>query len=100
MRSVHDSYEISAARFLCPSNFLDKNTGAVSHFLLQGIFPTRESNLNLSIGKGIIFQCGPWESPRAKWLHNKYNVPFIGINADSILFKLHLFMTQLQQSSE
>ena len=53
-----------------------------------------------SIGKGITFQCGPWESPSAKWLHNKYNVPFIGINADSILFKLRLFMTQLQPSSQ
>ena len=32
------------ARFLCPWNFLGKNTGVGCHFLLQGIFPTQGSN--------------------------------------------------------
>ena len=35
------------AKLLCPWNFSDKNTGAGSHSLLQGIFPTQGSNLGL-----------------------------------------------------
>ena len=31
-------------RFLCPWDSLDKNTWMGCHFLLQGIFPTQESN--------------------------------------------------------
>ena len=31
-------------RLLCPGNFAGKNTGAGCCFLLQGIFPTQESN--------------------------------------------------------
>ena len=33
------------ARLLCPWDFPDENTGVGSHSLLQGIFPTQESNL-------------------------------------------------------
>ena len=36
-----------AHRLLCPWNFPGKNTGMGLHFLLQGIFPTRGSNLSL-----------------------------------------------------
>ena len=36
-----------ACQLLCPSNFLDKNTGAGCHFLLQRILLTQESNLCL-----------------------------------------------------
>ena len=32
------------AKLLCPWDFLGKNTGAVYHFLLQGIFLTQGSN--------------------------------------------------------
>ena len=35
------------SRLLCPRDFPGKNTGAGCHFLLQGIFPTKESNLGL-----------------------------------------------------
>ena len=37
-------YGLKPARFLCPWNFPDKNTGVGCHFLLQGIFPTLGSN--------------------------------------------------------
>ena len=33
--------------FLCPWDFPGKNTGVSCHFLLQGIFPTQESNPGL-----------------------------------------------------
>ena len=35
---------LSPARLLCPWDFPGKNTGVGCYFLLQGIFPTRESN--------------------------------------------------------
>ena len=36
-----------SARLLCPWDSPGKNTGVGCHFLLQGIFPTQGSNLNL-----------------------------------------------------
>ena len=35
------------ARLICPWNFLGRNTGTSSYFLLQGIFLTQGSNLSL-----------------------------------------------------
>ena len=35
------------SRLFCPWDFQGKNTGAGCHFLLQGIFPTRELNMRL-----------------------------------------------------
>ena len=36
----------AARQFLCPWNFLGKNTGMGCHFLLQGIFLTQRLNLS------------------------------------------------------
>ena len=41
-------------RFLCPWDFLGKDTGVVFHFLLQGIFPTQGSNLGLLYCRQIL----------------------------------------------
>ena len=38
---------LQSARLLCSWNFPGKNTGVGCHFLLQGIFPTQESNQHL-----------------------------------------------------
>ena len=49
---VSDSFLTSwtiASWHLCPWDFPDKNTGVGSRSLLQGIFPTQESNLSLCI---------------------------------------------------
>ena len=35
-------HRLQQARLLCPWDFPDKNTGVGGHFLLQGIFPTRD----------------------------------------------------------
>ena len=40
-------YGLWLARFLCPWGSPGKNTGVVSHFLLQGIFPTQGSKPHL-----------------------------------------------------
>ena len=36
------SHELQPTRLLCPWDFPGKDTGVVYHFLLQGIFPTRD----------------------------------------------------------
>ena len=43
------------ARFLCPWNSLGKKTGVGSHSLLQEIFPTQGSNLDLPHGGQILY---------------------------------------------
>ena len=39
-----DPHRLWPVRLLCLWDFPDKNTGVGCHFLLQGIFPTQESN--------------------------------------------------------
>ena len=39
--------ELWPSRLFCAWDFPGKNTGMDSHFLLQGLFPTRGSNLGL-----------------------------------------------------
>ena len=46
-------YGLQPTRLLCPWNFPVKNTGVGSHSLLQGIFPTQGSNLDLPHCMGI-----------------------------------------------
>ena len=41
------SHGLYPDRLFCPWDSLGKNTGMVSHALLQGIFPTQGSNLCL-----------------------------------------------------
>ena len=40
-------HELWPTKFLCPWDFLGKNTGVGCHFLLQGIFPIQTSNSRL-----------------------------------------------------
>ena len=54
----------TVARQAPPSTaFPGKNTGVGCHFLLQGIFPTQESNpcLLCLIDKSLLFCCATWE---------------------------------------
>ena len=39
-----------------------KNTGVGCHFILQGIFPTPGSNLNLLLGRWILYHWATWEA--------------------------------------
>ena len=52
------------SRPLCPWNFPGKNTGAGCHFLLQGIFLTRESNPGLLHYRQILYQLSYKGSPK------------------------------------
>ena len=54
-----------ATSLLCPRDFPGKNTRVGCHFLLQGIFPTQESNphlLGLLHWRQILYHCAIWES--------------------------------------
>ena len=52
------------ARLLCPWNFPGKNTGVNCHALLQGIFPTQESNQGLLYCRQILYHLSHQGSPR------------------------------------
>ena len=45
-----------AHQALCPWDFPGKNTGVDCHFILQGIFPTQESNPGLLHCRQILYQ--------------------------------------------
>ena len=62
-------HELQPARVICPCSFPGKNAGVNCHFLLQGIFPTQESNLDLQHCKQILYQLSNGEAP--------YNMQFI-----------------------
>ena len=58
-------HRLKPSRLLCPWDSPSKNTGVGSHSLLQGIFPTQESNPGLSHYRRIL-SCQSHEgSPRA-----------------------------------
>ena len=52
-----------SARLLCPWDSPGKNTGVGCHFLLQGIFPTQESNPGLLHCRQILYQLSYEGSP-------------------------------------
>ena len=49
------------ASILCPWDFPSKITGVGCHFLLQGIFPTRDQNCIFCIGGQILYHCDGWK---------------------------------------
>ena len=53
---------LQPARLLCPWDFSGKNTGVGCHFLLQGIFPTQGSNLDLLHCRQILYSCTTGEA--------------------------------------
>ena len=63
----HPTY-CSSPKVLCPWDFPDKNTGVGCHVLLQGIFPTQESNLGLLHCRQILHHWDSWEAPNCRWL--------------------------------
>ena len=61
-------YRLWPTRLLCPWNSPGKNTGAGSHSLLQGIFPTQGLNLGLLHGRWILYRLSHQNPPGWKWL--------------------------------
>ena len=55
---------LQPSRLLCPWDSPDKNTGVGCHALLQGIFPTQESNACLPYCRQILYHLSHWGSPR------------------------------------
>ena len=55
--------DAKSTRLFCPWNSPGKNTGVGCHFLLQGIFPTQESNLHLFYQQAYSLILGHLGSP-------------------------------------
>ena len=53
--TLYDPMDCSPPRFLCLWDSPGKSTGEGSHSLLQGIFPTQESNRSLSHCRQILY---------------------------------------------
>ena len=58
-----DPIEYSLARLLCPWDFLGKNMGVGSDFLLQGLFLTQESIHVSCLGRQILYHLNHQGSP-------------------------------------
>ena len=54
---------LQLARLLCPWNSPGKNTGVGCNFILQGIFPTQGSNLDLLHCRQILYHLSHQGSP-------------------------------------
>ena len=66
-------YGLSPARPLCPWNSPGKNTGVGCHSLLQGIFPTQESNPGLLHCRQILY-CQPARKPGSSHARDQTHV--------------------------
>ena len=83
-------YGLSPARFLCPWNFLGKNTEVGCHFLLQGIFLTQRSNpslLYLLHCRQILYHFATWKA----WAGY---IIYIYIIYILYIYKIHLWASQ------
>ena len=56
--------DCSPSRLLCPWNSPGKNTGVGCHALLQGIFPTRGTNLGLLHCRQILYHLSHLGNPK------------------------------------
>ena len=72
---TNDLYQLLVVlylRLLCPWNSSGKNTGASSHSLLQGIFPTQGSNLGLLHCRQILYCLSHQRGPIYGKEHDKW----------------------------
>ena len=64
-------HELQPTRLLCPWDFLGKSTGVGCHFILQGIFLTRGSNLGLLHCRQILYHLShKGSSGLSRWIPN------------------------------
>ena len=68
-----------------------KNTGVGCHFLLQGVFPTHESNLCLLLGRWVLYHWATREAP-PRDVRIKFEI-FICNQSVQFLSCVHLFAT-------
>ena len=78
------SHGLQPARLLCPWNSPGKSPGVGSHSLLQGIFPSQESNLGLLHCRQILYCLSHEGSPQNE------EVP-----KDLILFEFHFLISNV-----
>ena len=66
MSSSLQPHGLEPIRLLCPWDSPGKNTGVGCHCLLQGIFPTQESNPSLLHCRQILYHLSHQGSPKAQ----------------------------------
>ena len=71
------SHGLYPSRLLCPQDFPGKNTGVGCHFLLQGIFPTQESNPGVLHCRQILYWLLYWATREA--LNTSYSWTFTAL---------------------
>ena len=64
-------YGLWPSRLLCPWDSPGKNPGVDNHSLLQGIFPTQESNLRLLHCRWILYRLSHQGSPKLPQISSK-----------------------------
>ena len=67
---------LGPARFLCPRDYLCKNTGVGCHFLLQGILPIQGSNPHFLNYRQVLYPLRHWGI--LVWLRLILNTDFLG----------------------
>ena len=70
-------YGLLPIRLLRPWDFPGKSTGVDCHFLLQGIFPTQESNAGLLHCRQILSQLSYKGSPNSQSYHSPKDINYI-----------------------
>ena len=70
---------------ICPQNFPGKNTGVGCHFLLQGIFPTQGSNLQLLQWQADALPLSHLGSPFQKMIQFNFYVKHTKVHIVAIL---------------
>ena len=72
---------LSPARFFCPWDFPDKNTGMGCHSLLQRIFPTQGSNLCFLHWQADSLPLSHWEAQRTRIIEMDGDPSWKGLKA-------------------
>ena len=69
---LYDMMDCSPTRLPCPWDSPGKNSGVGCHSLLQGIFPTQGSNLDLPHGRQILYHLSHQGNPNNMEFGVKY----------------------------
>ena len=83
-----NQHGLEPARLLCPWDFPGKNTGADSHSILQGIFPTQGSNLCFLYHRQILYHLSHQESSFQYYLENITSLGKTFFDVESLIFSL------------
>ena len=89
-----------AHSLLFPRDFPGKNTTVGCPFLLQGNFPTHESNLGLLQGRRILYQLSHQETQFYTGVQLVYNVVWVsGVQQSDLVIHIHVLEKEMAKFS-